>query len=230
MSPILKKYAAGLLVGLFCISAFSAPLKSRGAIILAIVAVVAVVDYVSCDVNIVWGCHGGGFGGGRGGGGVQSCTSSANGCGMTNSGRIVGGACNATTPSNTQCPTCTSGQNACGQTNSGNILGGTCSASTPPNSSCPAPAFGGDSAFFAQPSTIGVGMSTTLNWSVTNATECSVTGDNGFSALHKPITGSISTGVVSVSTTFTITCQNGNGGPQGSKSIRVIVDPHFKEI
>ncbi len=70
----------------------------------------------------------------------QSCTSAANACSQTNTGTIVNGSCNATTPAN---PTgfgtsCTSSANSCGQINIGTIqCDGSCNATAPPNSSCP---------------------------------------------------------------------------------------------
>lgn len=247
MNMFFKKFGSVIFISLFCVATFSAPLKSKGEVVLIITAIVGaltVVDAVSCDVNVIWGCDGGGMGvGGVGGGGVggggdptpnpDACTSTPNGCGMTTEGSLEDGICNASPPPNSSCPSCTSTANACGQTNTGNVIGGTCNATTPPNAACPPPVFSNDpnnSSFSASPSTLGVGMSATLSWSVSNATDCDITSDAGFSSLNKPITGTMSTGPVLVTTTYTLTCENGDGGPRGSKTIKIIVDPHFKEL
>ncbi len=203
----LTQYGAGLTLAFLCIATFTPPAESKAdpvvfTIILGAVTGLIGVDIISCDINILFGCD-------------------------DDAGIVAGGNGNG---SATVQEICTSGTNACGQTNTGFISGGVCNATAPPNSSCPAPSFGSDDAFFARPSKIGVGMSTTLNWTVTNATECDITSDNGFSAANRETTGSVSTGAVSMSSTYTLTCQNGDGGPEGSKSLRVIVDPHFREI
>jgi len=74
----------------------------------------------------------------------QSCTSTANSCGQTNSGTYdVNGNCTASTPPNpgNLGQSCASSANACGQTSGGTYqCNGSCSASAPPNSSCPQPA------------------------------------------------------------------------------------------
>lgn len=67
----------------------------------------------------------------------QSCTSSANACGQTNTGTYdCAGVCSASTPSNPAGygNACTSAANACGVTSSGTIqCDGSCSATTPAN-------------------------------------------------------------------------------------------------
>ncbi len=124
---------------------------------------------------------------------------------------------------------CASPANSCGQRNSGFIVGGTCNSSAPPNSQCPVPAFSPDTGFYAEPSTIGTNDSTTLHWNVTDATECSVTGENGLTYTGGA-TGQVSTGALTQTTTFTITCKDGEGGPTASKSLRVIVDARYQEV
>ena len=92
---------------------------------------VVTYDYFSCGLNWIWGCPQRERSGGRGGGGNRignddpfpflntnppqnntgggevpiACSSStANACGMYGTGFVVGGVCNATPPSNSQCP------------------------------------------------------------------------------------------------------------------------------
>ena len=76
----------------------------------------------------------------------SSCTSSANSCGMTDSGTIdCSGSCSASTPSDSLCTvcvadagaSCTSAANSCGMTDSGTVsCDGSCSASTPSEDAC----------------------------------------------------------------------------------------------
>ncbi len=157
---------------------------------------------VACAIGLI--CSSGG-GGGGGGGTVYAndpCTSPANACGMTNAGTIV---------------------------NNGNGTG-SCSATPPPNSQCPAPSISPGPGFYATPSTLGTGGSATLTWNTANATDCVVKGDNGFSGGSSTGSGSAPTGALSQTTTFTLTCEDGAGGPKTSASIKVLIDPHYKEI
>lgn len=119
-------------------------------------------------------------------------------------------------------------------TNNGTIVdvgggNGQCNADVPPNSACPPPVIAQGGGFYASPATIGPGGQTTLHWNASNSTSCSISGDNGF-AYSGTTSGSISTGVLSQTTLFTITCENGAGGSSSSASTRVIVDPQYKEI
>ena len=156
------------------------------------------------------GCAVGLFCGGGGGGGgapatVQNndpCTSDANACGMTNIGFYVG------------------------DNNTGTA---TCNATPPPNSSCPPPTIAQGGGFYATPSTVGPNGQATLHWNASNSTSCSLTGDNGFS-YSGDTSGSISTGALAQTTLFTLTCENGAGGSSTSASIRVTVDPQYKEM
>lgn len=211
--------------------------QPKGAAIFQIL-IVAVFTIISGGiVGALVGCAIGLFCSTGGGGGFTptsdtTCTSSANVCGQTSSGSIADGLCNAVQPSDTQC-SCTSPANACGQTVLGNYdaSGASCNAATPPNSSCPPPVIssGIGSGFWATPSTIGPNQTTTLNWSATNSTSCSITGDNGFSHTGGA-SGSATTGTLTQTTTFTLVCEDGTGGPTASRSIKVIIDPHYKEI
>ena len=137
--------------------------------------------------------------------------------------------CNATPPPDSQC-SCSSPANACGQTAIGSYdpNGTSCNAATPPNNSCPPPVIAA-SGFSATPSTIGPNQTTTLNWNTTNSTSCTITGDNGFSQTGGA-SGSITTGALTQTTTFTLVCEDGTGGPTASRTIKVIIDPHYQEI
>lgn len=150
----------------------------------------AIVDSISCTINVVWGCDdapAAPAGGGGGGSSPDACSSGPNSCGMTNSGFIEGGSCNATPP---------------------------------PDSSCPAPVISQND-FFADPTKVREGESSTLTWDVQNATECTVTSDRGFN-YSGGASGSVSSGPIPDTTMFTLTCQNGDG-PSTSASLRVII-------
>lgn len=141
--------------------------------------------------------------------------------------------CSAPPPSNSSCPApCTSAPNACGQTSTGTIVNGSCNATPPSNASCPQPRI---LTFYPTPSTIGPAGSgspsagkSTLTWQTNNTTSCSITGDNGFSA-NGGSSGSVQVSGLTQTTTFTLTCANGAGGPKLSRSVKVIIDPHYKE-
>ena len=163
--------------------------------------VLLVADSASCSINIYWGCSSGGGGGGSTATVGASCSSAPNACGMTNIGTIV-------------------------QTGAGT---GSCNATPPPDSSCPVPTLPSGTGFYASPSTIGPGDSTTLHWNAENATTCTITGDNGFSYTGDT-SGSIPTGMLAQTTTFTLTCSDGATGPSASASIKVLIDPHYQEI
>jgi hypothetical protein len=154
----------------------------------------------------LYGCGGGG--GGGGGQQVQvgaSCSSAPNACNQTNLGTVV---------------------------NNGNDTG-SCSATPPPNSNCPAPTIQTGNAgngFYATPSTLGPGGSATLTWDAANATDCVIKSDNGFSSNSLSYHGSLSVGPVSQTTTYTLTCEDGSGGTQGSAVLKILIDPHYKEL
>jgi len=207
-STFSKSVGAALLSIMLISSALMAPpLQSRAEPTILSILIGGVlgslgIDFFSCGFNILFYCDEGG-----------------NVVGSSNGGS-----------SGVQNP-CTSPANACGQTNTGFLSsdGSVCSASAPSNSSCPNPSIGTND-FYAQPNIIGPNMSSTLHWTATNATECSITSNNGFSQTGLPTSGSQSTGPISATATFNLSCQNGDGGPQSSASVKVIVDPHFMEI
>jgi len=164
-----------------------------------------------------------------------SCTDPTSGGGGKGSTAITVAAdavssCNATPPPDSQC-SCSSPANACGQTAVGTFdpSSASCNAATPSNSSCPAPGIPPGSGFSATPSTIGPNQTTTLNWSATNSTSCTITGDNGFSHTGGA-SGSVTTGTLTQTTTFTLVCEDGTGGPSASRTVKVIIDPHYQEI
>ena len=201
-----------------------------------------ILDAVTCDFNVVFtsGCdsgyatYTGGNGGGGGGEGSTVCTSAANSCGMTSTSYVSSCNCDEPAPASARAPGTPSPYGTCSCSGSASIGGGGttagwCSATAPPDSQCISPSIGAQG-FFASPRGFTEpGGSSTLTWSATNATACSINGDNGFSHTGG-LSGSVSTGPLSESTTFTLTCENTPGGPQTSKSLRVIVDTHWEEV
>lgn len=189
-----------------------------GALISLIVALTAVLtgglgllilDAVTCDFNVIFSSGCGSSGGGGGGGGAAPvsggvCTSAPNACGMTNTGFLESA------------------------TQDGVEVGLACNATVPPISSCPSPTIGVND-FYAQPSIIKEGDSSTLHWTSSDSTGCTITGDNGFSYTGDTA-GTVSTGPINQTTTFSLTCENGVGGPQGTANIKVTVTPKFQEI
>ncbi|HVU80340.1 MAG TPA: hypothetical protein VHD37_03190 [Candidatus Paceibacterota bacterium] len=223
---------------------------------LVVAAGVAVVaDYYMCGFNIFFYCDNGGGGGGgnfkdtdtlivssdgkatvapaEGLPEGATCASPANICGLRSRGTVTNGVCSAAIPSEGSC--CTSAQNACGQVNYARPSdSGSCSGITvspPSNSSCPAPIIA-DKGFYADPSRVRSGNSAKLFWDVENATSCDLSGGSLVSQLGLAIKNALGleTGAIKEKTVFTITCQNGLGGPTTSKQATVNLVPSYQEI
>ena len=233
------------------------PISLIIAVVVAIGATV-VVDAMSCGFNIFFYCDNGsgGSGGGSDGStnsqtliqqgnnvvpapsntGLQNgvtCYSPGNICGQRNEGTVKGGVCSASAPADSNC--CPSPKNACGQVNyAAPNSQGTCKGVTvapPSNASCPAPIIG-DKGFYANPTSVRSGETTKLYWDVTNATTCGLTG-GGLTGLLtlaiQNLTGQ-NTNAISAKTIFTLSCQNGAGGPTASQQTTVNLVPAYQEI
>jgi hypothetical protein len=72
----------------------------------------------------------------------------------------------------------------------------------------------------ASPGTVSSGLASTLSWSSTNATSCSASG--GWSG-SEPTSGSASTGALSATTSFTLTCNGASGTTPATQSTTVTV-------
>jgi MYXO-CTERM domain-containing protein len=88
-------------------------------------------------------------------------------------------------------------------------------------SSTPAPTV----TFTANPTSVAVGGSSTLNWSSSNATSC--TGSGGLSgwAGSKATSGSQSVGPFSVASTFTLACTGAGGTTQRTATVSLVAAP-----
>lgn len=203
----IKKFGAGLAsVMLLSTLMFAPPQPAKAeltilSILIGGVASLFGVDFFSCGFNIVFYCDEDGTVVGSSGGG----------------GTVV-----------VQDP-CTSTANSCGQTNTGfyNEDHSICSADAPPNSTCPAPVIEADD-FYADPAIVGINMSSTLYWTSEESTECTLRGGSVNSTVGT--SGTMSTGPIAQTTAFTLTCENGDGGPTSSQTVRVVVDPNYREI
>lgn len=227
-----------------------------------VTASIGVYDYLSCDINILWGCDngngrrgGGGHGGSEGridGKGDRSdrgdddrddrgdaygrggiCAGSiANVCGMTNPGtRNSSGQCQTpASPPNSAC--CASDANVCGQINYQAPINGSCTGvavAPPSNALCPAPVMSANS-FYAEPTRVRSGFSTTLHWGdIINATACSLSG-GGLALENLGIAGAHPTQPITSQTQFSLTCINGVGGQTSSLNTMVHLIPTFQEI
>ena len=222
-------------------------------------AVVA-TDYFTCTINILWGCGGKKGGDDitdpsvplveykkdkptplKEGKVVEdgtTCYSTANICGMRNEGTVQGGVCTATAPLDSNC--CQSAPNACGLVNYAPPgQGGSCADAqidSPPNSKCEAPLISDISTtlspnpgFYADPSLVRQNSITILYWNVENATECSLSG-GGLNLLGLTPKNQANSNPITQATDFTLTCQNGEGGPTASATVRVTIIPIYQEI
>jgi hypothetical protein len=122
------------------------------------------------------------------------------------------------------CTGATSAPNACGMTNPGTAgtysCAGVCSGApgtTPPDSSCPAPT----ATITADAPSINYGASTTIRWSSTNASSCTVSAP-GWTGTS----GAESTGALYSNTTYTVTCP-GSYSSSATASVTVSVYPEL---
>lgn len=106
---------------------------------------------------------------------------------------------------------------------------GTCPVTPPPVSACPSPTIGADD-FYADPARVRRNNETTLFWDdIENATSCALTG-GGLNLSGLGISGSEETNPITAQTTFTLTCENGAGGPRASAQVTVGIIPEYEEI
>jgi len=160
------------------------------------------------------------------GSGANTTVSSAANSGTKGSSNNSAGNTNANSPVG---QICTSPANAaCGITSQGTIVGGVCNAVTPPNSACPAPVISVSTGFYAQPSLVKSGQQTTLYWSATNATGCTVSGGTLGTLAGLLASGNHLTGAVNQKTIYTLTCTNGAGGPQKTVNTTVNLIPEYQ--
>ena len=152
---------------------------------------------------------------------------------------ITTGASSTLTWSSTNATSCTaSGGWSGARTTSGSVTTGALSATTAFALTCTGPGGTGSNtvtvtvtapsaptvSLSASPTSIAAGESSTLTWSSTNATSC--TSSNGWSGTSAT-SGSATTGALSVTTAFTMTC-TGFGGT-GSQTVTVSVTPPPKK-
>lgn len=238
ISRAAKPVALALIISL---GIATAPLPVRSAPVVVVIVVVAtamgavaIYDYNSCGINIIWGCEN--AGGGTFGGGITTeptpgTTTTGGGGNQTSKGTT-------TTPtleqsfsngSNNSAPVaCLSATaNGCGMFGNGFLnAAGVCSATPPSDSTCPAPA----GTFSANPNKVRKGNSTNLFWNVQNATACAITG-GGLSIQGLGISGSVPTNPIANQTIFYLSCFNGpDGGPVKSIEATVNITPSFQEI
>ena len=120
----------------------------------------------------------------------------------------------------------TTSTNSCDMYGTGFLnANGVCSATVPPDSSCPAPVIG---SFYANPSRVNKGATSTLEWSVTNASVCAISG-GGLSLNNLGITGNTPTNAIATDTTFTLNCAD-NLGPATSAQATVHLIPNYQEL
>ncbi len=98
----------------------------------------------------------------------------------------------------------------------------------PSNALCPAPVIAKN--FYADPSRVREGNTTTLYWKdILNATACSLSG-GGLTFKNLGLSGNKATNAITGTTAFTLTCINGKGGPETSVTTQVTLIPSFQEI
>jgi len=179
-----------------------------------------------------------------------TCTSPANSCGMTNSGTTVtyGGACSASTPSDSLCPVVPPGctpdlsckANTCtGSTCSdgcGNLLSGTKTCVVPPGT-CTNPTVN----ITATPNRVNSGQPVTLSITGSGLNQsCTVTGTGSGSSMNQVLTPTscnlnpnpttIVTPPITTQSTFTVTCLDGPVGSTfvaASAAVIVNINPTF---
>ena len=115
-------------------------------------------------------------------------------------------------------------------TNSGFVGsdGVTCGATPPADSECPAPGIPAGTGFYASPTSVHAGSTTTLNWNTTNSTSCTLTG-GGLNQTGGS-SGTATTGAIQQPTDYTLTCINGSSAAQASYTITVHLIPRYQEL
>ncbi len=93
--------------------------------------------------------------------------------------------------------------------------GGTANASVSVTATVPLPAI----SLTATPATIATGGSSTLNWTVLNATSCTTSGAWSGS---RPTTGTQSTGTLNATASYTLTCTGAGGSNASTVSVNVV--------
>ncbi len=119
---------------------------------------------------------------------------------------------------------CNSTPNACGVFNTGTLVNGVCNAEVPPNTACPVPQI----TFYAQPAQVRPHATSTLHWSVKNATVCDLGGGLSLSGLAT--LGVQDTDPIDHNTTYSLTCINGPDGSHVTAQLQVKLVPTYKEI
>ncbi|MEK7109225.1 MAG: hypothetical protein AAB919_02205 [Patescibacteria group bacterium] len=155
------------------------------------------------------------------------CTSAPNACGQTNTGFVIQTCVDGPTPDPDEGVGSFAGPGL--SAGGGQICTPSCNATTPPDSQCPPPVIPPTTGFYADPTTVGRNGTTTLHWEATDASDCAIAGDDGF-AHSGGGSGSVSSNPLVQTTTFTLTCTNSEDGPSVSDSVRVIINPRYKEI
>lgn len=224
---------------LICTSVFFFTPKPADALVLAIIAaqsaatlaVSVVVTAVVADAIIL--CAVGIICGGGGGGGEpanscnankgNSCNSSPNYCGKTNTGTIsCSGSCSATPPSD-YTGSCSVSSNYCGQPGGGDLrCDGTCVNTTPPPPDTNCNNFTlGDDALNIAPPLVRKGADVVISWDLglNFPTNCTLEGPNlgGFTFGPNDQTGSV-TVTVTGPHRYTLTC----GTESISKDVRIL--------
>jgi hypothetical protein len=172
------------------------------------VGILAAINQSDCNVDVFWGCPASGGGGGGGGGGgtpapaPQSCTSSPNDCGLTNTGTVQSdGSCSASAPPDSSCPEPT-------------IPTGT--------------GFYADPSLAEMGSSTVLYWNTTNTTSCTVTGGPLAGGGTTYTGSGS---GNVSTGAINGPTTYTLTCQDGaNGGPETSATLTIHTIPRYEEL
>ncbi len=159
----------------------------------------------------------------------NACQSAANACGTTASGTInCSSSCSAAVPA---LPVgygnaCQSAANICGMQNSGVIqCSGSCSASRPGDNLCAPDA---TISLKASPLLVKGGNTSSITWTSTNATSCTVTGTNGDS--WSGTSGTHVTTAIVAQTTYTLTCASVNTKAVTPATAKIDLAPAFHEI
>lgn len=255
----MKKRLSGLFANLVLISLLLAivlvfspsPFVNADVITIGII-LATVVDYQSCDLNVVWGCGGGGGNGGGGGEGGGSCGEGEQLCagscipadadccarlgfssycptqdGVRTYCSSDGGRCRLTACTDNANQVCTSPANSCGQTSSARYnCDGVCSAGTPPDSSCPNPTITITATGPGGSRFVNQGQACTIRWSTTDATSCTLSGP-GVSV--SGTSGQVDTPPLQNTSTYTLSCRNGTV-VTASQEATCYLTPHFEEF
>lgn len=241
-SSFYKSIGVFLVIPLIVVTSFSFPRPAHAVVLIAVIATVVVVDYVTCGVNLIWGCGGDG-----GGGGSAPVTTPATVLFSASPTTIDSGESSTLTWTSTFATSCTAaGGFSTGGATSGSASTGALTQTSTYQITCTGD--GGTSApasatvtvvnpsvsISTTPDRVPSGGATTISWDATNVNACTIT-RNGttWRTLTAPASRALSgsaTDTITAQTTYVISCTNNASATAATATKIVNIVTGFREF